>query len=157
MHTVTLVFDNESQEKINKIRNILNDNNIKSDLVLNHISIAGYNEDLSKDVINQISKYFKNIELLELNIIEVNTFNNEKNVIYLEFDKLEELKKIKQDFLDYMKKYNLDLKEYYKDDWIPHSTIAIGITNDELDKGYRLLQKEIVFPIKVVLNKVDIL
>ena len=157
MHTVALVFDNESQDKINNIRNVLNDNNIKSDLILNHISIVGFMNDLSVDIIQEINSYFKDLNPIELTIIGINTFNDEKNVIYLEFGESRELKKIQKEFIDYMKQYNLEIKKYYLNDFIPHTTVAININKKEMYDGVKLLNEKIVFPIKVVLNKIDFL
>ena len=62
------------------------------------------------------------------------------------------------ELIDY---YAYDIKEklktFYIDDWVPHCTIAINISNNELNKGYRILKETLKFPIKLNINRVDIL
>lgn len=151
--TIALIFDEESQIKINNIRNILNKNNIKSNYFINHISLVGFIEDIVlKDDINNIIASFLPIEL---EIINSNIFLGEVNTLYLEFENSKKLFSLQKDTI---KKLNrLDIKHFYINEWVPHSTVAINLTKEETIRGKEILNSNVSFPIKVKLDSFKVL
>ena len=53
---------------------------------------------------------------------------------------------------------NFECSKYYtKNNWFPHCTLAIRLSDDELKKGLNLLKENNMLPLKVRCEKVDIL
>ena len=81
-----------------------------------------------------------------------------ENVIFLEPVMTSELINVHNRFIEYMKDFDGKLNQYYDiDKWMPHCTISIRLSDEELFKGIKLLKEIINLPIKVRVEKIDII
>ena len=158
-YAIELVFDNESQMVINELRTKLNDNGVHDEAVkLNHISIGDYKTDNIEELKNKVIEFSKTIKPFELSLVSVGTFMTKENVIFLEPIMTDELMDIHKRFIEYMKDFDGVLNPYYDiDKWMPHCTISIRLSDEELFKGIKLLKEIIRLPIKVIVDKIDII
>lgn len=158
-YAIELVFDNESQIVINELRTKLNDNGVHDEAVkLNHISIGDYKTDNIEELKNKVIEFSKTIKPFELSLVSVGTFMTKENVIFLEPIMTDELIDIHKRFIEYMKEFDGVLNPYYDiDKWMPHCTISIRLSDEELFKGIELLKEIIRLPIKVTVDKIDII
>ena len=86
------------------------------------------------------------------------TFMTKENVIFLEPIMTSELIDVHKRFIEYMKDFDGELNQYYDiDKWMPHCTISIRLSDEELFKGIELLKEIIKLPIKVRVEKIDII
>lgn len=158
-YAIELVFDEESQKVINDLRKKLSENGVHDEAVkLNHISIGDYKTDNIEELKNKIVDFSKTIKPFELNLTSVGTFMTKENVIFLEPVMTNELMNIHSRFIEFMKDFDGELNPYYDiDNWIPHCTISIRLSDKELFKGIELLKQIIELPIKVKIEKIDII
>ena len=158
---IQLVFDEKSQIKVNEIRKLLLENGISDNAVpINHISLADIeidNEQLS--LINSILKKFSEENSpIKLILASAGSFMTSENVLFL-------CPIITEDLLDYNNKVVAILTEnkikcgkyYTKNNWQPHCTIAIRISDEELLKGFKALKSCKLLPLEISADKVDLL
>lgn len=158
-YAIELVFDDESQNKINELRKLLDDNGVHDEAVkLNHISIGDYFTNDIEGLKLKVLEFAKMIKPFEITLCSVGTFMTKENVIFLEPIMTEELKSVHKKFIDFMSGFNGELNQYYNiDKWMPHCTISIRLSDEELFKGLKLLKENIKLPIKVKLEKIDLI
>lgn len=158
-YAIELIFDDESQNVINNLRNMLIENGVHDEAVkLNHVSIGDYKTDNIDELKNRVIEFSKTIKPFELSLVSVGTFMTKENVIFLEPIMTSELMDIHKRFIEYMKDFDGVLNEYYDiDRWMPHCTISIRLSDEELFKGLELLKENIKLPIKVLVKKIDII
>ena len=158
-YAVELVFDEESQKVINDLRIKLNENGVHDEAVkLNHVSIGDYKTDNIEELKNRVIEFSKTIKPFELSLVSVGTFMTKENVIFLEPIMTSELINVHKRFIEYMKDFDGELNQYYDiDKWMPHCTISIRLSDDELFKEIELLKEIINLPIKVKVDKIDII
>ncbi len=158
-YAVELVFDDKSQNTINELRKLLGENGVHDEAVkLNHISIGDYCTNDIEGLKSKVLDFSEMIEPFEITLCAVGTFMTKENVIFLAPIMTEELKSVHKKFLDFMSDFDGKLNQYYYiDKWMPHCTIAIRLTDEELFNGLKLLKNNIKLPIKVKLEKIDII
>ncbi len=158
-YAIELVFDDESQNTINKLRKLLNENGVHDEAVkLNHISIGDYRTNDIEGLKSKVLKFSEMVEPFEITLCAAGTFMTKENVIFLVPIMTEKLKSVHKKFIDFMSDFDGKLNQYYDiDRWMPHCTIAIRLTDEELFKGIKLLKNNIKLPIKVKLEKIDII
>lgn len=158
-YAIELVFDEEGQNRINELRKLLRDNGVHDEAVkLNHISIGDYYTEDIEGLKSRVLEFSKMIKSFEVTLCSVGTFMTNENVIFLEPVMTEELKSVHKKFIDYMSGFDGELNQYYNlDKWMPHCTLSIRLSNEELFKGFKLLKENIKLPIKVKLDKVDLI
>ena len=158
-YAIELVFDEESQRKINELRNILISNGVHDEAVkLNHVSIGDYHTDDIDVLKEKVFEFSKTIKPFELKLVSVGTFMTRENVIFLEPIMTEELMDIHKRFIEFMRDFDGDLNPYYDiDKWMPHTTISIRLSDDELFKGLKVLKENIELPVVVKVDRIDII
>lgn len=147
------------KEKINEIRNILISNGVHDEAVkLNHVSIGDYHTDNIDGLKEKVIEFSKTIKSFELILVSVGTFMTKENVIFLEPIITEELMDIHKRFIKFMSDFDGVLNQYYDiDKWMPHTTISIRLSDDELIKGLKVLKENIKLPIVVKVDRIDII
>ena len=158
-YAIELVFDEDSQKTINNLRKQLSENGVHDEAVkLNHVSIGDYKTDDIEGLKNKVIEFSKTIKPFELSLVSVGTFMTKENVIFLEPVMTKELLDIHSRFINFMKDFDGELNQYYDiDKWMPHCTISIRLSDNELFKGIELLKEIIKLPIKVRIEKIDII
>lgn len=158
-YAIELVFDEDSQKKINKLRKQLSENGVHDEAVkLNHVSIGDYKTNNIEELKNKVIEFSKTIRPFELSLVSVGTFMTKENVIFLEPIMTKELMDIHNRFIEFMKDFDGELNPYYDiGKWMPHCTISIRLSDGELYKGIELLKEIIKLPIKVKIEKIDII
>ena len=158
-YAIELVFDDESQKVINELRTKLNDNGVHDEAVkLNHVSIGDYKTDNIEELKKRVTEFSKTLKPFQLSLVSVGTFMTKENVIFLEPVMTDELIDIHKRFIEHMKDFDGELNQYYDiNKWMPHCTISIRLSDEELFKGIELLKEIIKLPINVTIDKIDII
>ena len=158
-YAIELVFDDESQKAVHELRRALNENGVHDEAVkLNHVSIGDYRTDNIEGLKNRVTEFSETIDPFELSLVSVGTFMTEENVIFLEPVMTDELSDVHRRFIEYMKDFDGELNPYYDiNKWMPHCTISIRLSDEELLKGIQLLKEIIRLPIKVTVDRIDII
>ena len=158
-YVVELLFDDYGQAIINEIRNVLVANGIPDKAVpTNHISIGDFTVSDYEALKRSVITFAKKIKPFEVSLCMVGTFMTEKNVIFLSPVMTDELKEVHDNFIKSVPDMKEYLIQYYDiNKWIAHCTIAIRLSDEELLKGIEIIKKHISLPIKVKIDKIDIL
>ena len=158
-YAIELVFDDDCQNVINEIRKKLNENGVHDEaVILNHVSIGDYKTDNIEELKKRVTEFSKTIKPFEISLVSVGTFMTKENVIFLEPIMTDELIEIHKRFIEYMKDFDGELNKYYDiNKWMPHCTISIRLSDEELFKGIKILKENIKLPIKVTIDRIDII
>lgn len=156
---VELIFDNESQNKLNGLRKMLDENGVHNEAVpTNHISIADVeteNIDILKSIVEEFSK---ETETFEIALVSAGSFMTSENVLFYSPTMTEDLSKCNEKITKKLELNSLECSKYYtKNNWFPHCTLAIRLSDEELEKGLKLLKENNILPLRVRCEKVDIL
>ena len=156
---IELLFDDESQEKLNDLRKFLEENGVHNEAVpTNHISIADVeteNIDVLKNVVEEFSKEIKPFEIV---LVSAGSFMTSENVLFYCPTMTEDLLKCNERINEELKQKNLECNKYYiKNNWFPHCTLAIRLSDEEVKRGLSLLKENNLLPLKVRCEKIDIL
>ena len=158
-YAIELVFDDESQKIINNLRKILQENGVHDEAVkLNHVSIGDYKTDNLEELKAKVIEFSKMIKPFELTLSSVGTFMTKENVIFLEPVMTEELLNVHKKFIKFMEGFDGVLNPYYDiNKWMPHCTISIRLSDEELYKAIKVLKESIKLPIVVKVEKIDLI
>ena len=159
-YAIELYFDDESSRRIDTIRHLLESNNVTVDIgTLPHISLAGFTDVTDEDgLIGEITNFSKREMNLHLELSSIGIFPTSESVIFLAPKVTQQLLAFHRDFLQFMSKYSTNLNIYYNDDlWVPHCTLGIHMSDDELINAIRLLKNNNDLPIPVTIKKIGIL
>ena len=158
-YAIELVFDDESQIIINNLRKTLQENGVHDEAVkLNHVSIGDYKTDNIEELKEKVVEFSKMIKPFELTLSSVGTFMTKENVIFLEPVMTEELLNVHKKFIKFMAGFDGILNPYYDiDKWMPHCTISIRLSDEELYKAIKVLKESIKLPIVVKVEKIDLI
>ena len=158
---IQLVFNNKNQTIINQLRKILIANGVHDEAVpINHISLADIEiEESQLTLVESILKDFsQNHKSLNLVLSSVGSFMSKENVLFLTPTTTEDLIKYNEELIDILIKNNIVCGKYYtKNNWQPHCTISIRITDDELFCGFKILKENNILPLEVNANTIDLL
>ena len=137
----------------------LSENGVHDEAVkLNHVSIGDFKTDNIEELKRRVIEFSKTIEPFELSLVSVGTFMTKENVIFLEPIMTDELIDIHKRFIEYMNGFDGQLNQYYNiNKWMPHCTISIRLSDEELFKAMKLLKEIIHLPIKVTLDRIDMI
>lgn len=158
-YAIEFIFDDKSQNTINELRKALQENGVHDEAVrLNHISIGDYATDDIEGLKAKVVEFSRRIKPFEIMLCSVGTFMTQENVIFLAPVMTEELKSAHEKFIESMAGFDGKLNPYYDvDKWMPHCTIAIRLSDEELFQGLRVLKKCIRLPIHVKIEKIDLI
>ena len=158
-YAIELVFDDESQIIINNLRKTLQENGVHDEAVkLNHVSIGDYKTDNIEELKEKVVEFSKMIKPFELTLSSVGTFMTKENVIFLEPVMTEELLNVHKKFIKFMEGFDGILNPYYDiDKWMPHCTISIRLSDEELYKAIKVLKESIKLPIVIKVEKIDLI
>ena len=158
---IQLVFNNDNQVVLNNLRKMLVENGVHDGAVpINHISLADIEiEDDQLSLVKSILERFSiNHNALNLNLSSVGSFMSKENVLFLAPIMTEELMNYNDELIDILTKNNITCGKYYtKDNWQPHCTISIRITDNELFAGFKVLKENNLLPMTVTANSIDLL
>ena len=158
---IQLVFSDKNQITINQIRKFLVNNGIHDEAVpINHISLADIEiEENQISLVESILKDFsQNHKSLKLVLSSVGSFMSKENVLFLTPTMTEDLMKYNDELIDILLKNNISCGKYYtKNNWQPHCTISIRITDNELFSGFKALKENNILPLEVDANAIDLL
>jgi 2'-5' RNA ligase len=158
---IQLVFNNENQSIINQLRKTLIANGVHDEAVpINHISLADIEiEDNQLPLVESILKNFaKSHKSLNIVLSSVGSFMSKENVLFLTPTMTEDLMNYNDELINILTENNILCGKYYtKNNWQPHCTIAIRITDNELFAGFKTLKENNILPISVTANTIDLL
>ena len=125
---------------------IFSSSNSILDVVKNEIENIGYKvvEYTQIDTLKSIVEEFsKETETFEIALVSAGSFMTSENVLFYSPTMTEDLSKCN--------------KYYTRNNWFPHCTLAIRLSDEELEKGLKLLKENNILPLRVRCEKVDIL
>lgn len=158
---IQLVFNDENQKKINELRKLLSDNGVHDEAVpINHISLADIEiEESQLDKIKQVLDNFaKEHKTINLVLSSVGSFMTNENVLFLTPTMTEDLLNYNDKLLSILSRIGISCGKYYtKNNWQPHCTVAIRLSDEELFKGFEILKKYNILPLEISADKIDLL
>ena len=158
---IQLVFNDETQTIINQLRETLVANGVHDEAVpINHISLADIEiEDNQLPLLESIlEKFSKNHKSLNLVLSSAGSFMSKENVLFLCPTMTEDLTKYNNELISILRENNIPCGKYYtKNNWQPHCTISIRITDNELFTGFKTLKENNILPMPVIANAIDLL
>ena len=158
---IELLFNEESQVKINKLRKTLSENGVHDEAVpTNHVSLADIeiNEEDLKKVKELLNKFSKSHKAIKLVLSSVGSFMTKENVLFLTPTMTDNLICYNDEIVYELKKIGVVCGKYYtKNNWQPHCTVAIRLSDQELIKGFEILKYNNILPLEVVANRIDLL
>ena len=158
---VQLVFSEKDQQSIGELRKVLVDGGVHDDAVpINHVSLTDI--EIDEDKLPEVGDFLKSFadshEQIKLILGFAGSFMTNENVLFLAPTMTEDLLRYTEEWLSGLKKLGIESGKYYtKDNWQPHCTLAIRLTDDELFEGFKLIKNSKVLPLEVLVDRVDLL
>ena len=91
---VELIFDNESQNKLNGLRKMLDENGVHNEAVpTNHISIADVETEKIDTLKSIVEEFSKETETFEIALVSAGSFMTSENVLFYSPTMTEDLSK----------------------------------------------------------------
>ena len=158
---IQLVFSEKDQIKINNLRKTLIENGVHDEAVpINHISLADIEiEENQIDVVkNIINEFSQNHNALKVVLSNAGSFMSKENVLFLSPTMTADIIKYNDELTNVLQRNNIQCGKYYtKNNWQPHCTISIRISDDELLLGFKTLKANNILPLEICLDKIDLL
>ena len=156
---IELIFDEESQNKLNKLRKMLHNNGVHNEAVpTNHVSIADVETEDINNLKRIVNEFANETNKFDITLCIAGSFMTSENVLFYSPTMTDELLKSNERITQKLKLNNFECNKFYtKDNWFPHCTLAIRLSDDELKRGIALLKDNNILPLRVRCEKVDIL
>ena len=156
---IELVFDEESQNKLNNLRRLLDDKGVHNEAVpTNHVSIADVETEDIDNLKRIVNEFANETDKFDITLCIAGSFMTSENVLFYSPTMTEDLLRSNERIIQKLKLNNFECNKYYtKDNWFPHCTLAIRLSDNELKKGLELLKDNNILPLRVKCEKVDIL
>lgn len=159
VRAIELVLDEESQNKLNNLRKLLDDNGVHNEAVpTNHVSIADVETEDIDNLKRIVNEFASETNKFDITLCIAESFMTSENVLFYSPTMTEDLLKSNEKISEKLRLNNFECNKYYtKNNWLPHCTLAIRLSDDELKKGLELLKDNNILPLRVRCEKVDIL
>ena len=158
---VQLVFSEKDQREISDLRKMLVQNGVHDDAVpINHVSLADIEIDEGKlpEVGDFLKAFANSHEQIKLILGFAGSFMTNENVLFLAPTMTEELLKYNDELLAGLKSIGIESGKYYtKNNWQPHCTLAIRLSDEELFEGFKLIKNSKALPLEVLVDGIDLL
>lgn len=156
---IELVFDEESQNKLNDIRKLLDNNGVHNEAVpTNHVSIADVETENIDNLKRIVEEFANETNKFEITLSIAGSFMTSENVLFYSPTMTGNLLNCNEKITKKLKLNSFECNKYYtQDNWFPHCTLAIRLSDGELKRGLELLKDNNILPLKVRCEKVDIL
>ena len=156
---IELIFDEKSQNKLNKLRKMLHNNGVHNEAVpTNHVSIADVETEDINNLKKVVNEFASETNKFDITLCIAGSFMTSENVLFYSPTMTDELLKSNERITQKLKLNNFECNKFYtKDNWFPHCTLAIRLSDDELKRGIALLKDNNILPLRVRCEKVDIL
>ena len=158
---IELIFDTNSQNILRQLRKRLSDNGVHDEATpLSHVTIADIEigEERIEETKRIVSEFAATHTRLPLVLSQVGSFMTKENVLFYAPTVTEELVLFNEEMIRLLGQHGVECGRYYtKDNWVPHCTLAIRLTDAELKKGFGLLKDNSILPLAVTCDKIDIL
>ncbi|MCL1972929.1 MAG: 2'-5' RNA ligase family protein [Endomicrobia bacterium] len=153
-YAILLVLDKASQTKIGKVREHLANNGVaQKAFKLNHITITVFDADDESKVVEVSRKFANEQSSFTTTLSSVSAFFTEKNVVFYAPIVTNELKAVHERYLNKMTKNFYNMERYWRiEKWVPHCTLADGITDSEMLKAFEILKQNNILPLDVVVD-----
>ncbi|MCT4639268.1 MAG: 2'-5' RNA ligase family protein [Bacteroidales bacterium] len=152
-YAVELVFDSDSEMQISELIRLPEANGIENGLIkfgtTPHITLTV--SDLID--IDRVVEFVRtiNIPKLKIQFCGIGTFAGSDNTIFLIPKVIKDLLNLQEMFHKHLSSYYKLWNNYYPERWIPHCTVAMGISDEVFNKTFMLLQSSM----KPILAKVE--
>lgn len=157
---VEMYMDGESEAKIRRIWQFLAEAGIKSAMFeagyRPHVSL-GVSEELDVEgLAKELSSFAKTISTFEMTLSSVGLFHSSESVIFLGVTPTQRLLDINGAFHQFSGKYaKAQRANYYAGSWVPHCTLAFGLSNDMISQAIEICSRESL-PIRSRVEEVGI-
>jgi 2'-5' RNA ligase len=156
-YATVLYFDQDSENKIKDYLALIKNNGIDNSFynlgALQHISLAVYNDDVDyPELVKGLEKF--QLNKMKISFTNVGFFCSDEYAVFLNPKITCELLDVHKRYHKEFKKYIHSEKEYYlPENWVPHSTIAFEMNDDDFMKTLKIM-KENFKPIDVTIEKI---
>lgn len=158
-YTIELFLDQQTCKVIRSVWKILEEKKIGAPLystgAFPHISLFTYekmDEALCREVLANAAE---RIAKLSIRFAYIDTFQQEKNVVYLGAEQTEEMDKLREQISSGLLQYSSTLWPYYgSENWIPHSTVATELQRQEIGPALETAKQGIKLPLLSRAHKV---
>lgn len=143
-YVIELFFDKESEKELRKLWIFLDEQGINIDMLnINstpHISITAF-EDVKPELLKEKMKSFiKDLSSFNIKLENIGTFPNNNGVIFLGVVVTQKLLYIHKKIHDLINEYkNVKAPYYLPEKWIPHCTLGINLSKEEVSEGIKQL------------------
>jgi len=158
-HAIELYFDESATRQIDIVREQLIASGVPIDAGTRpHISLALYEDLNQNELIEQVSSFAKRPCPLSITMAFLGIFPSSESVIFFVPKVTPELLAFHADFLHFMEIYHPNLSPYYDvPSWVPHCTLGIHLTPDELTTAVRVLKELAPLPIQSGITQIGVL
>ena len=153
-----LFFDDEGDRVVRDIWQALATANISTSMmdlkIAPHISLGmmKHTQDV-KAVVNLLENYSKQVSPIPLNMPYYGVFTSPGHVVYLGLTVTDQLYQLHRGFCQAFKD-SLDWTSLYVPDrWVPHCTLAQGLTSQEIPQALEVIQ-QFALPINLKVNRI---
>jgi hypothetical protein len=158
-YAIELYFDKASTAAIDKLRIALEKNGVTTDTgTIPHVSLAIYDDPDEDSIINSTICYMKRNIDLSLDFTSIGIFPGLESVVFLAPKVTERLLAVHNEFLHFMKPYSPNLLNYYDaNNWTPHCTLGIHLSQEQLGVAVGTLNGIIDLPIHASVERIGVL
>ena len=158
---IQLVFSHKDQTIINQIRKSLIDNGVHDEAEpINHITLTTIEVQKNQIALLEaiLEKFAQTHKSLNLVLSSVGSFMSKENVIFLNPTMTEDLMQYNAEIVDILSQNNFNCRKFYytKNNWQPHCTISIRLTDNEFFTAMKTLKENNLLPINVVADSIDL-
>ncbi len=157
-YAIECYLDEKSSEIIRNIWTQLELNHINTDKgVKPHVSLMIYEEIPIENFKEKLLEFSKNIKPINILLSSLGLFCINSPVLFLSPVVSHDLLELHSFFNNFFKEYKDHAWQYYlPGKWVPHCTLALDITWDDVKKAMEICKK-ITLPLQVTLNRIGIL
>lgn len=158
---IILGFDEQSQNKINSIRQTLARQGVHDEAYhVNHVTLFATeteDENAIKTIALKVEKVAKTQRKLAVRFDSVGTFMTESNVVFFSPVMTDELKDLNKKICKKLSSFKHNHPYYAPNKWVPHSTIVLNLSDDEMLKAISVLKTFSGLPFEVEADKMVII
>ena len=136
LYAIVLYLDTEGQQRVRALWEHLGDKFLEQEVVQPHITLVLLDCDNRAEVVGQFEHIFSKLSVFEFQFDVLGSFptNNVLHMMPTVTSRLLELQTlVHNDFKDWIVK---DVEYYKPQHWVPHCTLAMGITKQKLKEAF---------------------
>ena len=157
---VELYFDPPTEERIRDAWKAIDEAGISDSMPKGgyrpHISLGVCNRLELNTFTQELSTFAASVAPFQLSFPNIGIFSTSEGVVYLGATVTEQLLNVHTAFHKIFKKYAKEQREYYRvGQWVPHCTLAFGLSEDEITEAVTVCQ-QISLPVSTEVKEIGL-